>query len=94
MIAHNILREMQVKSQCQSKSFRSKKKVKVLLLQDEMSSEVYTWQELTQEVEIEFINRSTPNFVTGVNATHPPNSPKTCRYLLFATGALVRWILH
>jgi selenocysteine lyase/cysteine desulfurase len=57
MIAHNILRELQVKVQCQSKSltFSSKKKVKVLLLQDEMSSEVYAWQELTQEAEIEFI---------------------------------------
>ena len=61
MIAHNILREMQVKLQCQSFSFSSssssssKKKVKVLLLQDEMSSEVYAWQEITQELEIEFI---------------------------------------
>jgi len=58
MIAHNILREMQVKLKCQSFSFSSsssKKKVKVLLLQDEMSSEVYAWQEIVQELEIEFI---------------------------------------
>jgi len=58
MIAqHNILKEMQVKLKWQSFSFSSssKKKVKVLLLQDEMSSEVYAWQEITQELEIEFI---------------------------------------
>jgi len=57
MIDNHILREMQVKLQCQSFTFSSssKKKVKVLLLQDEMSSEVYAWQEITKESEIEFI---------------------------------------
>jgi len=61
MIAHNILREMQVKLQCQSFSSRSSSKKKVkgscyrLLLQDEMSFEVYAWQEIVQELEIEFI---------------------------------------
>ena len=36
-------------------SSSSKKKVKVLLLQDELSSEVYAWQEIVQGLEIEFI---------------------------------------
>jgi len=35
--------------------FQFKEESKVLLLQDEMSSEVYAWQEITQELEIEFI---------------------------------------
>jgi len=55
IIAHNILREMQVKLKCQSFSSSSKKKVKVLLLQNEMSSKVYAWQEITKSWEIEFI---------------------------------------
>ena len=82
MIAHNSLREMQVKLKCQSfsSSSNSKNKVKVLLLQDEMSSEVYAWQEITQqELEIEFIIVPHPISSQGwtMDAKYPPNSPRT-----------------